>query len=64
MAKSLKIKVLAEGVENQNQVDFLIKNNCDEIQGFLFSRPLSVEDCEIFFKKYINSNDLINSSSL
>ena len=41
MAHSLNIKVVAEGVETEDQVDFLYAQNCDEIQGFVRSRPLS-----------------------
>jgi diguanylate cyclase (GGDEF)-like protein/PAS domain S-box-containing protein len=40
MAHSLGLKVVAEGVENQVQLDFLRANGCDEVQGYLISRPL------------------------
>ncbi len=40
MAHSLKLEVVAEGVENQAQVDFLSYYACDYLQGFLFSKPL------------------------
>jgi EAL domain-containing protein (putative c-di-GMP-specific phosphodiesterase class I) len=40
MAHSLELKVVAEGVETQAQMDFLKSQNCDEIQGFLISRPV------------------------
>ncbi len=40
MAHSLGLKVVAEGVENQAQLDFLKANACDEVQGYLISRPI------------------------
>jgi EAL domain-containing protein (putative c-di-GMP-specific phosphodiesterase class I) len=40
MAHNFKLKVIAEGVETLEQVDFLKLQNCDEIQGYFFSRPL------------------------
>ena len=43
MAKALNLDVLAEGVENVEQLDFLRAQNCFEIQGFYFSRPVPVE---------------------
>ncbi len=44
MAKSLNLKVIAEGVENEAQMSFLRAHHCDEIQGYYFSKPLSVAD--------------------
>ena len=41
MAKRLKLRVIAEGVENRAQLDFLRANNCEAFQGFLFSRPIT-----------------------
>ena len=43
MAKALNLEVLAEGVENVEQLDFLRAQNCYEIQGYYFSRPVAVE---------------------
>ena len=44
MARSLKLSVLAEGVESEAQARFLRSRRCDAIQGYLFSRPLSASD--------------------
>jgi EAL domain-containing protein (putative c-di-GMP-specific phosphodiesterase class I) len=41
MAKRLKLRVVAEGVETQQQFDFLNANLCDAYQGYLFARPLT-----------------------
>src|ERR1017187_1998764 len=43
MAKSLRLKVIAEGVENEAQMSFLRAHHCDEIQGYYFSKPLAVD---------------------
>ena len=48
MAKSLSLKVIAEGVENEAQMSFLRALHCDEIQGYYFSKPLTVD--EVFVK--------------
>lgn len=37
----MNLKVTAEGVENHQQVEFLKHHHCDEVQGFLYGRPLS-----------------------
>ena len=44
MAKSLNLKVIAEGVEDEAQMSFLRTHHCDEIQGYYFSKPLAVDD--------------------
>ncbi|MBU1275893.1 MAG: EAL domain-containing protein [Proteobacteria bacterium] len=40
MSRSLKLNVIAEGVEDTDQLRFLRERSCDQMQGFLFSRPL------------------------
>jgi diguanylate cyclase (GGDEF)-like protein len=46
MAKALGLKVVAEGVETQAQLDFLREHQCDEIQGYYFSKPLPAQEIE------------------
>ncbi len=44
MAQSLHMLVIAEGVEDNSQLNVLMKMGCDEVQGYLFSRPISGKD--------------------
>jgi diguanylate cyclase (GGDEF)-like protein len=46
LARNLKLKVVAEGVESHEQVMYLISQGCNEIQGYYFSRPEPVEVLE------------------
>ena len=46
MAHSLGLSVIAEGVENQAQLDFLRKHGCDEVQGFYLGRPMPADGIE------------------
>lgn len=48
MAHSLHMKVMAEGVENESQLNFLKENRCDRLQGFFYSVPLSASAFEEF----------------
>lgn len=45
MAHTLRLKIIAEGVETEGQRRLLARNGCDEMQGYLFSRPLDVATC-------------------
>ncbi|WP_195695148.1 EAL domain-containing protein [Priestia megaterium] len=52
LSQSLKLEVIAEGVEEEYQKAFLMENGCDHMQGYLFSKPLAAEDFE---KAFLNS---------
>ncbi|WP_172408117.1 EAL domain-containing protein [Desulfosporosinus sp. FKA] len=61
LAKNLGLKVIAEGVERTDQLDFLRRKDCDEVQGYLLAKPVSAEEAERFFnldlKELVNSED-------
>ena len=46
LARSLNMRVVAEGVEKKEQVDFLAGQGCDMIQGFYFAKPMPVKEFE------------------
>lgn len=46
LGQKLNLRVIAEGVETDDQVAFLRKHNCDEMQGYHFSKPISAHDIE------------------
>jgi diguanylate cyclase (GGDEF)-like protein/PAS domain S-box-containing protein len=46
LAHSLRLKVIAEGVETSAQLDYLRQHGCDYMQGYYFSPPLSESECE------------------
>ncbi|WP_408956416.1 EAL domain-containing protein [Natroniella sp. ANB-PHB2] len=51
MAKKLNIKTVAEGIETEQQFDLAKDYNCDEAQGYLFSKPVSASEFEELLKK-------------
>ena len=46
LAKSLNLRVIAEGVETQEQKDFIVENGCETIQGYFYSKAISAEKME------------------
>ena len=50
LAQTFNLSVTAEGVETKEQVDFLQKEQCEEIQGYFYSKPLSLEDLKEYCK--------------
>jgi len=50
-AHNLRLKVIAEGVESEEQLAYLREHGCDRVQGYCFSEPLTAEDfCELLKK--------------
>jgi EAL domain-containing protein (putative c-di-GMP-specific phosphodiesterase class I) len=58
MGKSLKILVVAEGVEALEQLQFLRSRGCDEVQGYFFSRPIPADDFAKLLRKNLASSAL------
>ncbi|WP_241480560.1 putative bifunctional diguanylate cyclase/phosphodiesterase [Legionella norrlandica] len=54
LTETMKLTVLAEGIENQEQLDFLIANRCIYGQGFFFAKPMPPSVCSAFLKRYKN----------
>ncbi len=52
LADALSLEVVAEGVENQDQVNFLLDNGCDVVQGFLFQRPMPAAEFAEFARVF------------
>lgn len=46
MGHKLELHITAEGVENHEQLEFLQKNKCDDIQGYLFAKPMPSSEFE------------------
>ena len=55
MAHTLEMKVVAEGVENKEQYDILNNDGCDVVQGYYYSRPLSLDKFERFIQERCKS---------
>ncbi len=50
LATSLNLRVIAEGVETQAQRDFLLKNGCNNIQGYFYAKPMPAEEFELILQ--------------
>jgi len=50
MAHNLGLQVITEGVETPEQAAFLLAEKCEEVQGFLYAKPLPVAEFEAFLR--------------
>jgi diguanylate cyclase (GGDEF)-like protein/PAS domain S-box-containing protein len=63
MARSLKLRVVAEGVERPEELAFLRAHHCDEAQGYYFSRPVPSEQFAKLLKSGISERDYVSCPS-
>jgi EAL domain-containing protein (putative c-di-GMP-specific phosphodiesterase class I) len=63
LGHSLHLKVIAEGVEAEAQRRFLEAHDCDEMQGYLFSRPVPAPECERFLEGENRGQTTISGST-
>ncbi|MFN2348435.1 MAG: EAL domain-containing protein, partial [Thioalkalivibrio sp.] len=58
MAQALRLEVVAEGVENRQQLELLREMGCDHVQGFLLSRPVPATDIPPWLEQSIHGNEI------
>lgn len=56
LAKDMGLNVIAEGVETESQLRFLVNNECPQAQGYYYSKPLTVEQMDAFIKVHCNES--------
>lgn len=61
LGHGLNLSVVAEGVETQDQLEFLRHLECEEMQGYLFSQPLSVDNTTILLQKHRSKSSKVAS---
>ena len=64
LAHNLKIPAIAEGIEDTEQLSILNDLKCDQAQGFLFSKPISVDDVCSFLERHTSSGYIVGFETL
>ena len=64
LGKSLSIETLAEGIEQAQELSLLREESCDTGQGFLFARPLDMEECEAFLENWGGAASPVQASEV
>ena len=63
MAKELDLSVVAEGEELDEQLKFLRRHGCDQVQGFLFSQPITAKQFEEFYSASLSEHIYIDGTA-
>lgn len=53
LAKNLDLDLVAEGVETQEQIDFLLQEGCYVMQGYFYSKPIPAKECEVYLQEHL-----------
>ena len=61
LARSLHLEVLAEGVEDEEQFEIMKSQGCDKVQGYFFSKPLSVDACTVLLQARADADKSMTS---
>jgi len=64
LAHSLNLKIIAEGVETQEQKEFLVANGCENIQGYFYSKPITAEKFEALFELFSGNSKYPHATEL
>jgi diguanylate cyclase (GGDEF)-like protein/PAS domain S-box-containing protein len=61
LAHNMKLSVIAEGVENANQLDFLSEHGCDQMQGYFFSKPVPAAQIDQFLTDLVKQKSYVEA---
>ena len=63
MTRNLRLKVVAEGIEDVDQLNYLTKQGCEIGQGYFFSKPLPVDAFEAYLQSAVAGSRTVNLHS-